>query len=351
MGFLCRILGQSDAGDEQDKTARDTARPAAQSSPISNSGQTEELSRSDNALAAQTADTIKTKPADPAPKVADPLADVVLTTDGATRQLAPEKARVGKGHLTYGLTSDVGRMRANNQDTGFSFFSSSHSADNRPDFGLFIVADGMGGHVDGEKASALAARTAATYILQSLYLPMLSGSNDSDGEPINDAMISAAQKANEQVLRHVKDGGTTLTCVLIIGELAHIVHVGDSRAYLINEDGIEQLTRDHSLVQRLVELDQVAPDDAATHSHAGILYRAIGQSENLEVDTLTRRLTPNTRLVLCSDGLWGEVTAQEIHTLAAETNNPQDACDKLVLLANSHGGKDNITAIVVKMPK
>jgi len=350
MGFLRRILGQSDVNEESDKTIRDTARPTTTSAqPTSGMGQTEELSRSENL---QQADTIKTKPTEAPPTpLSESLADVALNPDGATRQLAPEKARTGKGHLTFGLTSDVGRLRANNQDTAYSFFSSSHSADNRPDFGLFIVADGMGGHVDGEKASALAASTAATYILQSLYLPLLNGTNDSDSEPINDAMISAAQKANDQVLRHVKDGGTTLTCVLIIGELAHIVHVGDSRVYLVSEDGIEQLTRDHSLVQRLVELDQVAPDEAANHSHAGILYRAIGQSDTLEVDTLTRRLAPNARLVLCSDGLWGEVTSQEIHTLASDTNNPQDACDKLIMLANSHGGKDNITAIIVKMPK
>lgn len=342
MGFLRRLLGQSESGEEPEKINREVTRPVPQP-PAPKAGQTEELSSSDSG---SLGDTARVTPLQPPASMMDAAA-----ADGATRQLMPEKARSSTMHLSFGLSSDVGRMRSNNQDTAFAFFSSSHSADNRPDFGLFIVADGMGGHADGEKASAIAARTAANHILQALYLPMLSGTNDSDSEPINEAMISAAHKANEQVLRHVKDGGTTLTCVLIIAELAHIVHVGDSRVYLVADGEIEQLTRDHSLVQRLVELDQVAPDEAAGHSHAGILYRAIGQSESLEVDTLTRRLQNNARLLLCSDGLWGEVTAQEIRTLVSDTQNMQDACDKLIALANSHGGKDNITAIVIKMPK
>lgn len=274
-----------------------------------------------------------------------------LTRD-LTRRLPPEIASATNSkHLIYSLTSDKGMVRVNNEDAAFAFFSASKTSDERPDFGLFIVADGMGGHQDGEKASALAARTLATHIIEEVYIPIMKGVNDSDRQkPINETLITAANKANENVLRQVKDGGTTLTAVTIIGNLAHIVHVGDSRVYLVTNDSIERLTRDHSLVQRLIELDHITQDEAIGHAQAGILYRAIGQNENLEVDTITRRLPSNATLLVCSDGLWGEVSEAEIYNVVSE-HEPQTACDLLVTMANSRGGKDNITVIVMKLPK
>jgi protein phosphatase len=136
----------------------------------------------------------------------------------------------------------------------------------------------------------------------------------------------------------------------MIGNLAYIVHVGDSRVYLITRDKIEQVTRDHSLVQRLIELDQLSPEEAADHPQKNVLYRALGQSDNLEVDTLTRRLPPHSRLLLCSDGLWNQVEEQEIHDIIMEHSNPQEACEALIAKANSRGGIDNVTAILVQVP-
>src|SRR5690606_5445425 len=130
-----------------------------------------------------------------------------------------------------------------------------------------------------------------------------------------------------------------------IGDLAYIAHVGDSRIYLYTKDGLEQLTRDHSLVQRLIELDQLTQEEAAEHPQKNVLYRALGQSENIEVDTLTRRLPPKARLLLCSDGLWNQVPERDIQEIVKQSNNPQDACNKLVALANKHGGMDNVTVI------
>jgi protein phosphatase len=113
---------------------------------------------------------------------------------------------------------------------------------------------------------------------------------------------------------------------------------------------MEQITRDHSIVQRLIELDQLNPEDVADHPQKNVLYRALGQNEGLEVDTLTRRLPPSAKLLLCSDGLWNMVEERELREVATSNCTPQEACDRLIALANKHGGQDNITVIVLQLP-
>lgn len=272
--------------------------------------------------------------------------------DGVTRPLPqePQYMLSGTDHLMFGQATDVGMVRTNNQDAALSFFSTTRSAEDRPDFGLFIVADGMGGHHDGEKASAITARTFAREITRSLFLPILNGDHMENPVPISEVLVEAVRKANAEVIAHVPDGGTTLTAVTVVGDLAYIVHVGDSRVYLITKDNVEKITRDHSLVQRLIELDQLTPEEAVDHPQKNVLYRALGQSEALEVDTLTRRLPPNSRLLLCSDGLWNQVEEREILEVIKQTSNPQEACERLVALANSRGGIDNVTTILLSIP-
>jgi protein phosphatase len=292
------------------------------------------------------------KEVDTAPVAADTNTPATQTVaDGATRPLPPETVISSSNeHLRFGQSTDVGMVRNSNQDSVFSLFTTSRSSDQRPDFGLFIVADGMGGHHDGEKASAMAAHVVASNVAANVCLPMLRGENDADRMPITEALISAVQKANADIIAKVPEGGTTLTAVAIVNDLAYIVHVGDSRIYLITKDGLEKITRDHSLVQRLIELDQITPEEAVNHIQRNVLYRALGQSENVEVDALTRRLPPKSKLLLCSDGLWNMVTEDEIAEIVMRYDSPQEACDKLVALANTHGGTDNITAIVLQIP-
>ncbi len=271
--------------------------------------------------------------------------------DGVTRPLPqePVSIRTGNEHLCFGQASDIGVVRTNNQDSAFSLYTTFRSVDDRPDFGLFIVADGMGGHHDGEKASAVTAQTFAGEVINTVYSPLLRGERD-QSVPISETLEAAVQKANAAVIESVPDGGTTITAVTIIDDLAYIVHVGDSRIYLITREGIEQVTRDHSLVQRLIELDQLTPEEAAEHPQRNVLYRALGQSESLEVDTITRRLPPSSRLLLCSDGLWNQVPEHEINAVAMAHADPQAACEQLIALANARGGADNVTAILLHMP-
>jgi len=268
--------------------------------------------------------------------------------DNVTQQLASDMlATTNSSYITFGQSSDIGLVRSNNQDAAMSFFFTSATADDRPDFGIFIVADGMGGHHDGEKASAIAVKTVTTHLTQNVYLPILSG--NTDVPPISEVMVSAVQKANNEIIKHVPEGGTTVTAVGVLGDLAYIAHVGDSRAYLITKDNIEQITRDHSLVQRLIELDQITQDEVHDHPQKNVLYRALGQNDSVEVDISTRRLPPNSRILICSDGLWGLITEKDLFEIAMNNTDPQQACEKLVALANTNGGTDNITAIILKI--
>lgn len=269
---------------------------------------------------------------------------------GATRQLPQQEIYVPKPgqHMTYGLNSDVGMVRNNNQDSLQVMFSSSVSADGLPDFGLFVVADGMGGHHDGERASAIATRVIARYVIENFYMKVMD--SDPDKPMISEVLSEAFQKANEAVAEQIPEGGTTATAAVIVGDLSYIAHVGDSRAYLITNDGIEQVTRDHSLVQRLIELDQLRPEEAAVHPQRNVLYKALGQSDHVEIDAATRRLPPGSRLLLCSDGLWNNVSEEKLLATVRATRNPQEACDRLVAFANDRGGTDNITIVLIQIP-
>lgn len=304
-------------------------------------------------------DEIKTAPADLPEQVSEiitqeiPSQETIETAvaDGATRPLPLETVISTKNeHLIFGQSTDIGMVRNNNQDSVFSFFSTSRSVEERPDFGLFIVADGMGGHHDGEKASAIAAKTVAAHVTHKFYLPMITGDDNNSAQPIIETLINAVQKANHEIINQIPEGGTTLSAAAVVGDLAYVVHVGDSRIYLITKDGCEQITRDHSLVQRLIELDQLTKEEAKDHPQTNVLYRALGQSESVEVDAMTRRLPPNSRLLICSDGLWNLVSEKEITEIAMSHNDPQEACDKLVAFANTRGGKDNITTVLLRIP-
>ena len=249
-------------------------------------------------------------------------------------------------HLRYGQTSDGGKMRAVNQDACMSFASFEGNAES---FGLFIVADGMGGHQQGEKAASLTVRAIAQHITNRIYLPMLTDKDEDHSFSLPETLYDAAQQANDVVTEQASDSGTTLTAAVIYGDLAYIIHVGDSRAYLIDDFEMEQLTRDHSLVQRLVELDQLTPEQAAEHPHRNVLYRAVGQSDHLEIDSTVIHPPPAAKLLLCSDGLWNVVPKETVLDIIAANPDPQTACDKLVAAANEGGGPDNITVALIRV--
>jgi len=269
------------------------------------------------------------------------------------RVTSPSLRQVGPpaGRMRVGWRTDIGRQRQHNEDAVLVVEASQEGDHSLPLFGLFVLADGMGGHQAGEVASALAARTAARYVLQQVYLTSLSRQEHSAEQPsLKEVLVEAVNMANATVAAAVPGGGTTLICAMMLESQAYIANVGDSRAYLASPQGLQQITRDHSLVDRLVEMGQLTAAEAANHPQKNVLYRAVGQGGVLEVDTFVRSVLPGNRLFLCSDGLWGMLDEEEMVRIIAESPFPQAACDALVEAANEAGGRDNISAVLVEPP-
>lgn len=256
-----------------------------------------------------------------------------------------------------GALSNDGIVRSNNEDAVFTFFSKLSDTESTPSFGIFIVADGAGGHLNGEKASSLTLRTIASRLMRDVYMPMLSNkdTNRVDHPTTNETIIKAIQEANRLVLEQVEDGGCTCTVAVITGNIVNIGHVGDSRMYLINKAEIDPLTRDHSIVGRLIEIGQLTKEEAKTHPQRSVLYRGIGMDglsdgEDIEVDIHRKRLKGGDSILLCSDGLWDMVDDDVIHTTVLDAKTPQEACRNLVRKANLNGGHDNISVVIVSSP-
>jgi PPM family protein phosphatase len=253
--------------------------------------------------------------------------------------------------LIAGFAQSVGKQRDHNEDALFTLTTALVSDTRQIPFGLYIIADGMGGHQHGEVASAVAIRAMAGHVIRELYLPLFNLIDRPPRLSLQETMEAGVEEANEAVLKKDKGGGTTLTAALILGERMTIAHVGDSRAYLIDSDhNIEVLTRDHSLVTRLVELGQITQQEASVHPQRNVLYRALGQGEPFVPDIITAPLPNSGYLLLCSDGLWGVVEQETILDIIFSTPTPEQACHKLIQVANKAGGPDNISAILVRMP-
>lgn len=261
---------------------------------------------------------------------------------------APRPART---RMEVGWATHVGQQRRLNEDALLivEAWQEGHYA--LSPFGLFLLADGMGGHLSGEVASALAVRTTASYLLQHIYLSYLhSQEHRADQPSIQELLTRAIQVAHEVVTTRVPGGGTTLLCALVLENSVYLANIGDSRAYLVTPAGARQITRDHSVVDILVELGQMSPAEALHHPQRNVLYRAVGQQGPLEVDTFRCSLMPGEVLLLCTDGLWEMVPEEEIVRTVADAPSVQAACEQLVQKANEAGGKDNITVIIVAPP-
>ncbi|MHB8136687.1 MAG: PP2C family protein-serine/threonine phosphatase [Anaerolineaceae bacterium] len=251
--------------------------------------------------------------------------------------------------LLIGSGQSNGMQRGHNEDTLFTL--STVVADGTRDLalGICIVADGMGGHKNGAIASGVAARVVASHLVKKVYTRFLDLHQEPFTDSLQEIMENAIVETHKSVLRYAPGGGTTFTCALIIGEQVTIGHVGDSRAYFLQSDGrFQKITKDHSLVQRMVELDEITELEASTHPQRNVLLKAIGQTERVFPDIQTYPLPRSGRILLCSDGLWGVVPESEILELIKSDDDPVIICQKLISNANAHGGPDNISAILVK---
>jgi protein phosphatase len=208
----------------------------------------------------------------------------------------------------------------------------------------------MGGHQFGEVASNAAIRTVAGYILRKFHPYLFHIKADTMDESFQEIMQAAVSEAQRAIQREAPGSGTTLTAALVVGQQITVAHVGDSRAYFIYPDGrVEPITRDHSLVKRLEELGHITPDEAVNYPHRNVLYRALGQGEILDPDIFTLGFPQPGHLMICSDGLWGVLTEQDLVRSINEAPNLQRACQNLVNAANTAGGPDNISVILVQL--
>lgn len=342
MNFLKRVFNPSEEAEETRKEGETPAAEPKTEPSIEAEKPAEPAPQPASTSEEPTIELAKVKPEEEEPPT-------VKTDDGSTRRLEAEKLISAVNmHVIFGQATDVGPFREKNEDSLFAVFSTSQSTNNFPDFGIFVIADGMGGHAEGDKASAIAVKVVASELFNSVFVPIISGDDIANMSPMAELLISAVEKANREV--HVsipKGGGTTCTAVMILRERAYIAHVGDSRAYMITQDGIEQLTHDHSVVQRLIDLGTITEEEGRVHPRANELYRTLGFNDSIEVDVFSRRLVSGSKLIICTDGLWNVVKKETMLDIVQKHNNPQDAANKLIAKSNENGTTDNISVIVV----
>lgn len=241
--------------------------------------------------------------------------------------------------------SDTGKVRDNNEDRVHLW---------KHERGLLaVVADGMGGAVAGEEASRLTIETLQANLIDNDMLPQIFVLQDS--ATITDRMRESIDDANETILHkadsypELRGMGTTVTMAYVQEHEVIVGHVGDSRAYIVDgQDGtITQVTSDHSFVQALVSAGHISEAEAEEHPMRNVLYRALGQAHDVEIDIYNATLQPGDRLVLCSDGLTLHITPEEIAQVALAANDPEDISRKFIDLANKRGGRDNVSVVVV----
>jgi PPM family protein phosphatase len=249
--------------------------------------------------------------------------------------ISPEISTTAPSSLAWYALTDTGMVRPHNEDS-FSCLDYEYGT-------LFIVADGMGGHDAGEVASKIAVEAVCQEVCNG---------DDRNKDPL-DVIRHAVQQANIAVRHEGKlrgsNMGTTLSAALIINDVAYVANVGDSRVYWIENGSISQITEDHSLVARLTAAGKLTKEEARKHPQSNLLYRNIGTDSAIKVDTYQIGLRKGGNLLLCTDGLWGEIADEAIHRVFAGEQDVEKTCTSLVRMANDNGGMDNITAVVVKV--
>lgn len=242
--------------------------------------------------------------------------------------------------------TDVGRKRAHNEDS-FAVYS---------EHGLYMVADGMGGHASGEVASRMAIETMRDFFMQTAQDPdktwpyKMDRSKDYD----ENRLITAIMLSNLRIYQTAKENpkqrgmGTTLAVVFVVDEGMYIAHVGDSRVYRIRGGRMTQLTEDHSLLNDYKKMKNLSEEEIEAFPHKNVIVRALGMKDTVKVDTRFEQPEPGDIILLCSDGLAGPVSDEEIHHVVATSPDLSTAAQRLIDSANENGGPDNITAVLTQ---
>lgn len=262
-------------------------------------------------------------------------------------------------HLLAACDSDAGNLRRsdpNEDSTLVILLERIHESLSSPG-GIFLVADGLGGHSNGQYASRVAVNVIADRVVRDLLLAPLSAEKEGEGqkqwdeEALLELLQGSIEDANTAICqinqRDKTDMGCTLTGFMIVGDRAYIFNVGDSRTYMLRDGKIYQLTNDHSLVGQLVAGGLIEPEDVYTHPQRSQIYRSIGDKLNVQIDLFKQQIHPGDMLLSCSDGLWEMVRDPQITEIMTAAPDPQTASTQLIEAANTNGGEDNVSAVVV----
>lgn len=240
--------------------------------------------------------------------------------------------------MEYAALTDVGMKRTNNEDS-YIINISEESGDK-----IFVVADGMGGHNAGEIASRDACRIVESQIL------------NQKGGKIEDVLTDAVKKANREIYIRAAENtlmrgmGTTIEALVIKDDMLCLAHVGDSRVYIVSEDAIRKITKDHSIVGMMVDEGTISEEEAKNHPQRNLITRAVGTSITVNVDIVKEPIHSGEWILMCTDGLTNMVSRGEIHGIITNAQSCNDAVRKLIDRAKEHGGDDNITAVLIKIP-
>ncbi|HET6845359.1 MAG TPA: protein phosphatase 2C domain-containing protein, partial [Anaerolineales bacterium] len=258
-------------------------------------------------------------------------ADRATTAPLSDKQVASilqeTESRLEIQQLIAATGQSVGKQREHNEDSILSITATMGGLHSHVPFGLYIVADGMGGHDFGEVASNATVRIIAGQILRKFHSYLFALPTQQPEESLQEIMEEAIQEAHRTVQRDAPGSGTTVTAALVLGQQVTVGHVGDSRLYSIRPSGsVEQLTHDHSLVRRLEELGHLNKEEAAVYPHRNVLIRAVGQGDSVEADIFTVPFPQGCTLMLCTDGLWGVIQDEAFHQALRDAPTLQRAC-------------------------
>ncbi len=261
----------------------------------------------------------------------------------------PEQPRP-QVEVRSGRRTDVGRLRTLNEDSVLAIELVRIVQSQPEPLGLYAVADGMGGHSAGEVASSTIVNSLIQHAVSDLANTVLPAVDPVDYLAWLMVLVDTANRALFEMRKAAgTDMGSTLVAVVVDGVQAHVAHVGDSRAYLINAQGIQRLTVDHSLVERLVTTGQITAEQARTHEQRNVIYRTMGDKAKVEVEGASHPVSPGDRLLLCSDGLSGMVADEALLNIIRAAPSLQLACEEMIKAANAAGGTDNISAVLIEV--
>lgn len=286
-----------------------------------------------------------------------PLASstALLTEIGGTTSLVPRRLVCRQVEATF--LSDTGMKRDNNEDSASTFLGAVPRPDGQSEvfFGFLGVADGMGGHDRGEVASNIAIRKMFEGVISQFYIPTIEGRQPGrPGETPVEVLRGLVEDANQAILQEAHQNrlsmGTTLTSAIIVGQTAFVGHVGDSRLYIVEKSTgkLRQITHDHSMVQRMVDMGHITAEDALSSPHRSVLYMSLGQKGKVEADVEIVPLNDVKYMLLCSDGLWDMIEDYQIEHILNVAPGPAEACTMLVEAANQAGGYDNVTVVIAR---